>query len=104
MKACTLAQGAQFGSLVWVHPYTAIIGGPHFVRFGDSVEIVRSGVLSALYFPIPQVVIKAQGSETMRDLKRGILEQTYLKSDQDRIKAFLAQAPLLMALTRRQAK
>ena len=71
----------------------------HIGRF----ELVRGGVLSPIYFPLPKVVAQSQGSETLQRVKEEVLCNTHLLDDTERVQQFLQSAPLIIAVTRQQA-
>jgi hypothetical protein len=66
------------------------------------IEIVRGTVLSAIYFPMPQIVIRTQQFQTLRYLKEHIITQSLMLTDDARVNTFLMAAPLVKEVMKQQ--
>lgn len=66
------------------------------------IEIVRSGVLSALYFPVPEIVLRTLASEMLIKVKEDIISNTLLLNDQERVREFLRSANVITTVIKQQ--
>ena len=66
------------------------------------IEIVRSGVLSALFFPVPDIVLRTLTSEMLIQMKEDIVSKTLLLNDQERVREFLRSADVITTVIKQQ--
>jgi hypothetical protein len=49
------------------------------------LELLSDGVVSVAYFPIPSIVINTRTSTVLQEVKKDVLESTYLMTDSERV-------------------
>ena len=100
----TLASSQEFGHKIrsaierWNHSTEY----PLDMRIG-RLELILDGVLSVAYFPIPAAVIKSRNSTVLQEIKKDVIESTYLLTDQERVRTFLEKSVLVEKVMVEQA-